>query len=354
MWLDTPKECKDNAGDFMSASLAVHYRPNTFEEVCGQTVTVKILKRQLELRQFKNCYLFCGASGCGKTTIARIFANEINNYVGEPIEIDGASNNGVDNVKQIIKSASERALDGKYKIYIIDEAHMLTVQAWNAFLKCIEEPPAYTIFIFCTTDPQKIPATILNRVQRFNFNKIDSFTIKNRLTYICTNEGFNNFADACDYISRTCNGQMRDAIATLEKCAGYSDNLSMENVLAVLGDYSYSTMFSLVNAIIDGNEKTVIRILQDIYNGGSDIKLFINQFLSFVLNIQKYIICGIDVTQFPITVKTELEKSTNFDNSLGFYSYLSNEILSLKNMIKNDVDAITTVNVYMLKMCRLQ
>lgn len=338
----------------MSESLAVKYRPHDFETLCGQTVTVKILKRQLELKQFKNCYLFCGASGCGKTTVARIFANEINNHVGEPIEVDGASNNGVDNVKQIIKSAAERALDGQYKIYIIDEAHMLTIQAWNAFLKCIEEPPAYTIFIFCTTDPQKIPATILNRVQRFNFNKIDSITIQNRLKYICDMEKYTNYSDACDYISRTCNGQMRDAIATLEKCAGFSDDLSIENVLSVLGDYSYSTMFELINSIVDGNESTVIKILQDIYNNGSDIKLFINQFLSFILNIQKYIICGLSVTQFPSTVKSELDKCINFDNSLEFYNYISNKVLILKNMIKNDVDSITTVSVYMLNMCRLQ
>ena len=150
-------------------SLAVKYRPNSWDEVFGQDVIVEILKKQIETNTIKNAYIFSGASGCGKTTVARIFANEINDHKGLPIEIDGASNNGVDNVKNIINEASQRSLNSEYKIYIIDEAHMLTTPAWNAFLKTIEESPKYTIFIFCTTDPQKIPETIKNRCMRFNF-----------------------------------------------------------------------------------------------------------------------------------------------------------------------------------------
>ena len=339
----------------MSESLAVKYRPHTFEELCGQNATVRILKKQLELKKFKNCYLFCGASGCGKTTVARIFANFINENVGEPIEIDGASNNGVDNVKQIVKTASERSVDGIYKIYIIDEAHMLTVQAWNAFLKCIEEPPEYTIFIFCTTDPQKIPATILNRVQRFNFNKLDSTIIKNRLKFICLKENFKNYEDACDYISRICNGQMRDAIAILEKCSDFDENLDINNVLHVLGNYSYDIMFKLINAIIDGQEEKVIQILNEIYNFGGDMKLFLNQFLSFVLNIQKYIICkNLSLTSFPSSVENDLVNSINFDNASGLYNYVTSKLLDLKNMLKNDADPMTTIEVCMLNICRLQ
>ena len=143
------------------------------------------------------------------------------------------------NVKQIIASASERALDGgKYKVYIIDECHMLTTQAWNAFLICIEEPPTFTIFIFCTTDPQKIPATILNRTMRFNFTRIKSDNIKRRLMSICAAEGYSNYEDSCDYISRICSGQMRDAISLLEKCADYNVDLTLTNTLEALGNYS--------------------------------------------------------------------------------------------------------------------
>ena len=339
----------------MSQSLAVKYRPTKFEDVCGQNSTVKILSKQIELKQFKNCYLFSGASGCGKTTAARIFANEINDNVGEPIEVDGASNNGVENVKQIIKSATERSLSSNYKVYIIDEAHMLTIQAWNALLKTIEEPPKYTIFIFCTTDPQKIPATILNRVQRFNFNRIPSNIIKDRLEYICLNEGYNNYFESCEYISRISNGQMRDAIATLEKCASYSEDLNINNVLKVLGDYSYSVMFTIVNAIIDDNEQVVISELDKLYTNGVDMKLFITQFLSFVLDIQKYIICkSITMTRFPSTLQKELDNSINFNNSLSYYNYISSKVLELKNMLKTDMDPKTTIEVYFLSICRLQ
>jgi DNA polymerase-3 subunit gamma/tau len=183
-------------------SLAVKYRPNTFEEVCGNQVTVKILKRVLELNKPKNAYLFAGPSGCGKTTCARIFARELNSGVGDPVEIDAASNNGVDQVRAIIESANQRSLTGTYKIYIIDECHMITSAGWNAFLKGIEETPEYTIFMFCTTEPNKLPATILNRVQRFNIAKINNQEIKERLMYICQQEEFINYEDTCELISK--------------------------------------------------------------------------------------------------------------------------------------------------------
>lgn len=339
----------------MSQSLAVKYRPTTFVDVVGQTVTTKILSRQIELHQFKNCYLFCGASGCGKTTIARIFASEINHGVGYPIEVDGASNNGVDNVKQIIKTATERAIDSEYKVYIIDECHALSNAAWQAFLKCIEEPPEYTIFIFCTTDPQKIPTTILNRVQRFNFNRINHIHIKSRLEFICNSEHYVNYVDACDYISRTCNGQMRDAIATLEKCVGYSEDLSIENVMRTLGDYSFNTMFDILNYIIDGNESSLIMSLSNIFDAGGDMKLFVNQFFSFVLDVQKYAICkDLSITKFPITMQESLKRVTNFENVFQYYGYINSKLLKLKNVIKDDSYPITTITVYMLEMCRLQ
>ena len=132
-------------------SLATKWRPSSWDQVAGQESIMLILKKQLSSNSFKNTYIFSGASGSGKTTTARIFANEINNHCGQPIEIDAASNNGVDNVRLISDGAKERSLDSEYKIYIIDEAHMLTNQAWNALLKIIEEPPKYTIFIFCVT-----------------------------------------------------------------------------------------------------------------------------------------------------------------------------------------------------------
>lgn len=337
----------------MSKSLAVKYRPQNFDEVVSQESIIKILKRQLELNEIKNTYLFCGASGCGKTTVARAFANAINQGVGSPIEIDGASNNGVDNVKQIIKSASERSIDSKYKIYIIDECHALSNAAWQAFLKCIEEPPTYTIFIFATTDPQKIPATIQNRVMRFNFTRIDSSKIKDRLMYICSHEGFVNYEDACDYISRISNNQMRDAIATLEKCADYSTNLSIENVLAAVGSYSYDIFFDLINFVVDGNIENTIHVLNYLYNKGNDMKLFVDQFLSFSLDICKYSICGTcDVTKLPITYEDKLKSCTNFDAPGRYYCYIVDRLLELKNMLKTDISPRDTIEVMFTKLCR--
>lgn len=336
----------------MSKSLAVKYRPNTFESVVGQESIIKILSRQLETHNIKNSYLFSGASGCGKTTIARAFANAINNNVGNPIEIDAASNNGIDNIREIIKSAKERSIDSKYKIYIIDECHMLTTQSWNALLKLIEEPPAYTIFMFATTDPQKIPATILNRVMILNLTRISSDKIKDRLIYICQQENFINYEDACDYISRISNNQLRDAIATLEKCASYSHDLSIENVLNALGSYSYSIFIDLVDSILDGNCEKSIDILNYLYNKGNDMKMFVDQFLSFTLDVCKYCICNsIEVTKFPTSIEDSIKNITNFDSPNKYYIYIIDNLLNLKNMLKTDINPKDTVEVYFIKLC---
>ena len=165
-------------------NLATKYRPKKFGDlVCQDNVKI-VLQNQIDLNEFKQAYLFCGSAGTGKTTSARIFANEINKGEGRIVEIDGASNNGVDNIRNLIDNCKMKSLDGTYKVFIIDEVHMLSIGAFNALLKILEEPPKGTIFILCTTDPQKIPATILSRVQRFDFKRIPTQRIMNRLTYI--------------------------------------------------------------------------------------------------------------------------------------------------------------------------
>ena len=338
----------------MAESLAVKYRPKDWDEVCGQNSVMRILTRQLELNELKNVYLLAGASGCGKTTLARIFA-KINGGIGNPNEIDAASNNGVDNVKSIIKSAQERAIDSKYKIFIVDECHMITTQGWNAFLKCIEEPPAFTIFIFCTTDPQKIPATILNRVQRFNITRISTDKVKERLAYICRNEGFINYEESVDYIAKLCDGGMRDAISTLEKCAGYSTDLSINNVLDALGNYSYDTFFSLVNGLIDGREDEVFKILDEFYRAGNDLRLFVDMFLAFCLDVSKYIVFqSTSMLKIPSSMEDRLKNSINFENASQYYMYIVNQLLDLKNMLKNDSNMRSTIEVMFLKMTRMQ
>lgn len=174
----------------MAQALALKYRPKSFNDLTEQSSIVTILQNQINTNSVKAGYLFVGPAGCGKTTTARIFANMINHGEGTPIELDAASNNSVDDIRELIDNAQTQSLDSEYKIFIIDECHMITTQGWNAFLKTLEEPPAKSIFILCTTDPQKLPATILSRVQRYNFQKISTEGIVKRLIYILEQEGY--------------------------------------------------------------------------------------------------------------------------------------------------------------------
>lgn len=171
-------------------ALAVKYRPQSFDDVTEQNSTKIILTQQLKSNEIQHAYLFVGGAGTGKTTCARIFAHEINEHKGQPIELDAASHSGVDDVREIIQQAKLKSLDSEYKVFIVDECHSLSNTAWQAFLKLLEEPPAWSIFIFCTTDKQKIPKTILSRVQEFNFQRISQKAIVNRLEYILQQEGY--------------------------------------------------------------------------------------------------------------------------------------------------------------------
>lgn len=335
-------------------SLATKYRPTDFEAVCGQSITVDILNKQIENKTFKNCYLFSGKSGAGKTTIARIFANKINDGVGSPIELDCASQNSVDNIRAITEAANQRSLVGEYKIFILDECHMLSNAAWNAMLKCIEEPPKYTIFIFCTTDPQKIPATILNRVQRYNFAAIDSESIKNRLLYICNQEGFTEYEPTCDLLSKTCFGSMRDAITNLEQIADYSHSLNLDVAKKVLGGLSYETMFKLTWALKANNEAEIFNIIETLYSDGQDLKNFINNYLSFILDLNKYILFkNIDLTAIPTYLATDENPVVQFtveaENSLELFNKLAENILDIKTQIKYDSNYKATISVMLLK-----
>ena len=339
----------------MAESLAVKYRPKEFDEVCSQKSVIQILEKQLSQKEVKNCYLFCGPSGTGKTTLARIYANKLNGGIGQPIEIDAASNSGVENVRQIIKAAQERSLQGKYKVYIIDECHALSNAAWQAFLKCIEEPPRYTIFMFCTTDPQKIPQTILNRVCRFNITKIPTEELKNRLLYVCKQENFTNYEAACDYISKISNGGARDSLANLEKAAAYSTDLSLNNVLTALGNYSYNTFFELLNAFIDADQGTILRVISNYYEAGNDLKLFVDQFLAFTIDVTKYsIFKSFELIKIPENMKAELDNVINIQDATKYFTYVIDRVLDTKNMVKSDSQIRASIEVMFLRIARGQ
>lgn len=343
----------------MNQSLSTKYRPQTFEDVVEQGITVKILKRVIETGKPKNAYLFAGETGCGKTTLARCFARALNRGEGEPIEIDAASNNGVDQVRAIMESASQRSLTSTYKIFIIDEAHAITSAGWQAFLKGIEEPPAYTIYIFCTTEPNKIPQTILNRVQRYNITKISVPGIRARLETICQKEGFTNYSETCDLISKLCNGCMRDAITYLDQCADLSTNLSLDNTKALLGDVSYETMLRLTNFLIDGKEGEVLLTIDSISKCGHDLKQFINNYLDFAIDLTKFIVFKkIELTAIPKYLMEvqdtaiNVQYTTSIENNLAWFNKLVDRLLEIKTAIKYDSSYKSTIEAYLLKTCR--
>ena len=273
-------------------ALANKYRPKTLDDVVDQDGVTLTLKRQLETNNIKNCYLFTGPAGCGKTSLARIIATQVNPEIA-PIEIDAASNNGVDNVRDIILDCQVKPLAGKYKTYIVDEVHMLSNSAWNAFLKVLEEPPANVIFVLCTTDPQKIPNTILSRVQRFDLRRISLNGLVSRLHKVLQQEIIANATlswdrDALEYIAKVSNGGMRTALSYLDKCLSYTDNLTSESVSKVLGLGDYTNYFNLINYITDYKEKESIELIERLFENGIDLKQFIKGFLQFLLDINKY------------------------------------------------------------------
>ena len=288
-------------------ALATKYRPRTFKEVVCQDNIKKVLTNQLDTGEVKQAYLFCGSAGTGKTTSARIFANEVNGGKGKPIEIDGASNNGVDNIRNIIDDCRMKSLDSKYKVYIIDEVHMLSIGAFNALLKVLEEPPKGVIFILCTTDPHKIPATILSRVQRFQFKRIPQNDVVKRLQYVLQQEGKITYdMEALQYIAKLADGGMRDALMKLDTVLGYTTEITMEAVLDCLGITNYDYLFKIVSSIIKQDATTPMQLIDDLYKQGKDLKLFVKDLSKFILDLCKLELTqDINTTMIPPELKTK-------------------------------------------------
>lgn len=279
-------------------NLATKYRPKKFGDIVCQDNVKIVLQNQIDMNEFKQSYLFCGSAGTGKTTSARIFANEINQGKGRIVEIDGASNNGVDNIRNLIDNCKMKSLDGTYKVYIIDEVHMLSIGAFNALLKILEEPPKGTIFILCTTDPQKIPGTILSRCQRFDFQRIPTSQIVNRLRYIIAQENQTNAAhiiftdDALEYIAQVANGGMRDAITKLDTVLGYSNNFTVSTVIECLGLTSTAFILEVLDNIVRKSPQDMLGAIDSLFLEGKDLKLFVKDSIRTILDIIKYSMSG--------------------------------------------------------------
>lgn len=323
-------------------SLAVKYRPKTFDDVMEQDNIKVILKQQLESGEVKHAYLFCGGAGTGKTTCARIFANEINNGQGNPIEMDAASHSSVEDVRNIIQQAKTKSLDSEYKVFIIDECHAISLMGWQAFLKLLEEPPLKSIFIFATTDPQKIPKTILSRVQRYDFQRISQRGIVDRLFYILEEEGILTHSggdvthdeDSIEYIAKIAEGGMRDAITLMDKALSYSKDLTLENVVKALGTTNYDTMFQLTDKLVYNDSVAMMSIIDDIHSKGKDLKRFIKTYIQFLLDVNKYAL-GCEWKQLSLPHLKEYEKRMDkwlSDNDI--FTDLLNTVIAIDSEIK--------------------
>lgn len=284
------------------------FRPTEFEDVKGQEHIVTTLKNQIKADRIGHAYLFCGTRGTGKTTVAKIFAKAVNcehPVDGSPcgecpscraiadgssmnvIEIDAASNNGVDNIRQIREEVSYRPTEGKYKVYIIDEVHMLSTGAFNALLKTLEEPPSYVIFILATTEAHKIPITILSRCQRYDFHRISIDTIAARLSDLMLQEKVDVEEKAIRYVAKAGDGSMRDALSLLDQCIAFhlGETLTYENVLEVLGAVDTEVFSRLLRQIIDKNVAAAISILDELVDEGRELGQLVSDFTWYLRNL---------------------------------------------------------------------
>ena len=284
------------------------FRPSTFSEVRGQDHVVRTLRNQVKTDRLQHAYLFSGTRGTGKTSVAKILARAVNcehpddgNPCGvcpsckriadaasmNVIEIDAASNNGVDHIREIIDEVQYRPTDARYKVYIIDEVHMLSAGAFNALLKTLEEPPDYVIFILATTEAGKIPVTILSRCQRYDFRRIDTATIAGRMRELLDIEGVEAEEKALRFIARTADGSMRDALSLLDRCIAFymNETLTYERALTALGEADTSVFARLTGEIKAGRAASALRIFGKKVAEGAEVGQFISDYIGFLRNL---------------------------------------------------------------------
>ena len=352
------------------------FRPDNFADVKGQDHIVTTLTNQIKHNRIGHAYLFCGTRGTGKTTVAKILAKAVNcehPVNGSPcnecamckaiqagtamnvIEIDAASNNGVDNIREIREEVSYRPTEGKYKVYIIDEVHMLSVGAFNALLKTLEEPPSYVMFILATTEAHKIPITILSRCQRYDFHRITIDTIAARLDELLKVEGIEAEEKAVRYVAKAGDGSMRDALSLLDQCIAFylGQELTYDKVLEVLGAVDTEVFSKLLRKVIQGDVTGSIHILEELIVGGRELSQFVGDFTWYMRNL--LLVKTSENPEEAIDVSSEnmkllKEESTMLDvETLMRYIRIFSD---LSNQIRYATQKRVLVEIALIKLCR--
>lgn len=352
------------------------FRPDTFEDVKGQDHIVTTLKNQIRADRIGHAFLFCGTRGTGKTTVAKILAKAVNceqPVDGSPcnecptcraiqagtsmnvIEIDAASNNGVDNIREIREEVTYRPTQGKYKVYIIDEVHMLSAGAFNALLKTLEEPPSYVIFILATTESHKIPVTIQSRCQRYDFHRISIDTIAGRLRELMEKEQIPVEEKALLYVAKAGDGSMRDALSLLDQCIAFylGQELTFDKVLEVLGTVDTEVFSKLLRKVLEQDVTSCIHILEDLLVNGKELGQFVNDFTWYLRNLLLVKTSEdaeevLDVSSENLKALQEESQLIDTDTLMRYIRVLS----ELSNNLRNATQKRVLVEVGLIKLCK--
>jgi DNA polymerase-3 subunit gamma/tau len=354
--------------------IARKYRPQTFEEVVGQGHVTQTLKNAVRQDRIAHAYLFSGPRGVGKTTIARILAKALNcekgptpdpcnqcpmcrgitdGSVTDVYEIDGASNTGVDDIRELRENVRYLPSAGRYNIYIIDEVHMLSINAFNALLKILEEPPAHVVFIFATTEPHKIPVTILSRTQRFDFRRIGTEKIEKRIHEISEREGVAVTKEAAAVIAREAGGSMRDAQSLLDQVIGYAgQSITEEAVREVLGLTDRTLLFRMVGALAEHDPSLVVYLLSEVYNQGYDIVQYYRELVDLMRN--QLLIKVAPTISTPDLGAEERQELAALSEALSIdeMTQVFNILFSAEYSIKTSSDPRIALELVLIKMTR--